>query len=162
MNNEKVKRDDWKTEKPPGDLKRLAIEREYTQEEYEEMLLGFKPQVMEDKWFIYSEDDWLYFYRSWTGKFYGKVRLEKKGDRFVISEAWVSNLNDLGKDASRILEYLIDRILLGREIKMLYSDPLVNFGYFGRHRSRREPAIEPFTIELSDKSAESDNDQNNR
>ena len=28
---------------------------------------GFLPSQMEDKWFIYCEDDKVFFHRSWTG-----------------------------------------------------------------------------------------------
>lgn len=28
---------------------------------------GFKPRDMDDRWFDYSEDGWVYFVRSWTG-----------------------------------------------------------------------------------------------
>ena len=28
---------------------------------------GHIPEMMEDKWFIYWQDDRLFFHRSWTG-----------------------------------------------------------------------------------------------
>jgi len=29
--------------------------------------MGLVPEEIEDKWFIYWEDDTLFFHRSWTG-----------------------------------------------------------------------------------------------
>jgi len=29
---------------------------------------GFIPKTMEDKWYIYSKDNWLFFHRAWTGQ----------------------------------------------------------------------------------------------
>jgi len=46
---------------------------------------------MEDKWFIYFENGWLYFHRSWTGFGIYKAQLKKEpdGNGNSISEFWV-------------------------------------------------------------------------
>lgn len=38
-----------------------------TTKEYARLSLGLIPEEMEDKWFIYLEDNKLYCHRSWTG-----------------------------------------------------------------------------------------------
>lgn len=38
-----------------------------TAKEYARLSLGLIPEEMEDKWFIYLEDNKLYCHRSWTG-----------------------------------------------------------------------------------------------
>ena len=43
-------------------------------EQYNNLKKGLIPKEMEDKWFIYFEDNWLYFHRSWTG--YGQYKAE--------------------------------------------------------------------------------------
>jgi hypothetical protein len=39
----------------------------FTEEQYRRLQKGFVPTAMEDKWFIYCENDCLHFHRSWTG-----------------------------------------------------------------------------------------------
>ena len=39
----------------------------YSKEEFEQIKRGIVPEEMEEKWFIYFEDDKLYFHRSWSG-----------------------------------------------------------------------------------------------
>ena len=39
----------------------------FTEEQYHRLQKGLIPTAMEDKWFIYCENDCLHFHRSWTG-----------------------------------------------------------------------------------------------
>jgi hypothetical protein len=39
----------------------------YSVSDFNRIKKGFNPAVMEDKWFIYVEEDILYMHRSWTG-----------------------------------------------------------------------------------------------
>ena len=39
----------------------------YSKEEFEQIKCGIVPEEMEEKWFIYFEDDKLYFHQSWSG-----------------------------------------------------------------------------------------------
>jgi len=50
------------------------------------MRQGFVPADMDDRWFIFFEDGWLYFHRSWTGACIFGLRLDGAG----IVEGWVS------------------------------------------------------------------------
>ena len=75
---------------------------------------------MEDKWFVFEDDGWLYFHRSWTGYGVYWVRLFDKPTGGDIVEAWVSRDRDQYKGASaeddvRRLSQLIDVLLLQRE-----------------------------------------------
>ena len=62
-----IRRSDWKTK--PLTLKRekLGYEKFFSDADAEKLLNGYKPRDMDDKWFVYSEDGWIYFVRSWTG-----------------------------------------------------------------------------------------------
>jgi len=46
----------------------------FSEGQYEILKKGLIPEEMEDKWFIYFENNWLYFHRSWTG--YGIFKAE--------------------------------------------------------------------------------------
>lgn len=96
----------------PTDAKQLNIEGAYTTEEYINIMRGYIPSSMDERWFIYWERDWAYFHRSWTLCPIYKVNFEKTGARYRIKEAWANNeqkkfggLNV--EEAAQTLEFLI-------------------------------------------------------
>ena len=110
--------DNWLWVRPmPESRKRLPVEREFSPEEYEQISLGIIPHGMDDRWFIFLEEDWLYFHTSGTGLCIYQCRLEKRGDRYLLAEAWVNRDSDqYGRidddyDAT-LLRRLIDDYLL--------------------------------------------------
>lgn len=74
---------------------------------------------MEDRWFIFLEDEWLYFYRSWSGYCVYGARLTKKSTGALLNDAWVNADKDqyeLSEPAEekKFLETLISNILLNK------------------------------------------------
>ncbi len=47
--------------------KKIAIALRFTERQYAKLIKGLIPKQMEDKWFVFYADNWLYFHRSWTG-----------------------------------------------------------------------------------------------
>ena len=80
-------------------------------------MLGVIPEQMEDKWFIYHEDGWLRFHRSWTGAFIYALRLEGTPSGVRVAESWVNrdrqhyNADDTAYDR-KLVRFLIDAFLL--------------------------------------------------
>jgi hypothetical protein len=68
----------------------LDLDRTCTDEEYQLLSLGVIPQVMEDKWSIYLDGDWLFFYPSWTRYCTYHARLAHEDGIYQIAEAWVN------------------------------------------------------------------------
>ena len=64
---ERATRESWKILPLPEKRVEIPFERTFTADEYQELARGVIPQEMEDKWFIFCENDVLYFHRSWTG-----------------------------------------------------------------------------------------------
>ena len=62
-----VKKSDWKTLEMPGQTAKFVINMTLNDDEKECLKEGHKPQEMEDKWFMYYEDNKLFIHRSWTG-----------------------------------------------------------------------------------------------
>src|SRR5579883_2843476 len=91
MSTEKATRDSWKRIPMPEKKVRLEVDQTFSQEEYERLQLGRIPQQMEDKWFIYFEDNWLFFHRSWTGYCVYQVRLEPWKEGCKIVEVWAND-----------------------------------------------------------------------
>lgn len=63
----KAQKSDWKTEEMLLETETFLMEIELSESEYELLQNGVIPHEMEDKWFIYFEEDTLYIHRSWTG-----------------------------------------------------------------------------------------------
>jgi hypothetical protein len=67
---------DWKVLPMPRRTQAVRIDHRYTAEEMDRIRLGFWPQLMEEKWFVFWEDPYLYLHRSWTGLLLFRVRFE--------------------------------------------------------------------------------------
>jgi hypothetical protein len=103
----------------PESSSRLPFERTFSQEECDRISWGFIPVEMEDKWFVFLEDDELFLHRSWTGYCIYQLRLQRGERGYSVVEAWVNrdpsqygNVDD-GYDAA-LLGALIDNLLLGK------------------------------------------------
>lgn len=106
--------------------KRIAIDLHLTDKQFSKMINGLIPQQMEDKWFIYYENEWLYFHRSWTGNGIYKAKLNKENDGYSITEFWAERNQEKYKnedDNSDIenFSFLIARGLLGIDLRNIYS-----------------------------------------
>lgn len=107
----------WKLLEPPSEREDLKLQALFTDADAEVMMQGFVPKQMEDKWFIYFEDGWLRFHRSWTGAFIYAVRLDGSPMGVRVTESWVNRspqqyaLKDTDYDR-KLVTYLIDSVLL--------------------------------------------------
>jgi hypothetical protein len=75
---------------------------------------------MEDKWFIYFEDDWLFLHRSWTGHLIFWLEFKKNGESVSVVDSWVNRVPDqyLSDDVEydrQMVRFLIDALLLGKK-----------------------------------------------
>ena len=123
--NEKATKETWKNI-PIDNPKRIDIDLIFTDKQFSKLTMGLIPQQMEDKWFIYYEDEWLYFHRSWTGNGMYKAKLNKVADGYSIKEFWVEeNLEKYkNEDYNTDIEtfsFLIARGLLGIDVRNIYS-----------------------------------------
>ncbi|WP_226990057.1 ADP-ribosylglycohydrolase family protein [Cellulophaga baltica] len=73
-------KDKWKTI-PMDNPKRLDVSIFLNFEQLNKLKLGLVPNQMEDKWFVYFNNDNIYFNRSWTGYeiFKAKLNLNENG-----------------------------------------------------------------------------------
>jgi hypothetical protein len=119
-NHERASKNSWKTIPLVDTATKLSVEKSYHSEQWDRILHGSIPDVMEDKWFIYEEDYWLYIHRSWTGIGIFKAHFSVQDESIVLDEAYV-DADALGENLIRkekyadFLYWLIDRFLLGKE-----------------------------------------------
>lgn len=101
-------RESWENQPMPVRRERLDFDRVFTSEEFAKIKAGHIPQEMEDKWFIFFEDNWLYFHRSWTGYCIFQMRLDEGANGWHVAEAWVSRVESQFRaiDTKEALELL--------------------------------------------------------
>ena len=90
----KATRELWQTRVMPEKKSLLEFRSHFSQAEFALLSLGIVPKQMEDKWFIFFEEPWLYFHRSWTGDCIFQLRLKPDGDGYCVAEAWVNRNRD--------------------------------------------------------------------
>jgi hypothetical protein len=73
-------RQSWANLHPlPDERSPLSLQREFAVEEFEQMRRGFIPERMEEKWFIFCEENTLFFHRSWSGYCIFQLSLKREG-----------------------------------------------------------------------------------
>ncbi|HLJ87791.1 MAG TPA: hypothetical protein VKZ53_13280 [Candidatus Angelobacter sp.] len=88
-------------------------------EQFSRLKDGLIPKQMEDKWFIYYEEPYLFFHRGWTGQPVYRVKLQRLNDGAETTEAlWSKELaKDSGLDReyqAHLIDFLISNLLLGQ------------------------------------------------
>lgn len=120
-NSEPATRQSFSNVQPlPQQRATLSFERSFTEAEYEQIGRGVIPESMDDRWFIFLEDDVLYFHRSWTGFCIYQVRLKKEDAQYRVVEALVNrdatqfSSTDDAHDVDLLTFVIEDIILRGR------------------------------------------------
>ncbi len=116
-NNEIATKDTWNII-PTDNPKHLEIYLEITESQFNKMKNGLIPEEMEDKCFIYYEEGFLYFHRSWTGNGLYKAKISKEPIGLIIRDFWVER--NVEKYSS--LDDEVDRTTL----KLFISNGLLN------------------------------------
>jgi len=126
----------WQHKPLPDARAPLPYERRFTAEEHARVAAGLVPLQTDDKWFIYFEEGLLRLHRAATGACIYGVHLstnEAEGDAAadgsVVTAAWVSRATgeytrtDDAYDV-RLLSFLVDRLLLGKQAAFPVPDAI--------------------------------------
>ena len=112
-----AQRNDWKTQILPSSSKLIMVDQSYSKSEFEKIIVGTIPEEMEDKWFIFLEDDSLYLHRSWTGFCIYKMQLKLIEGEYIVADVLANRdpeqykTVDINYD-TEILNSLIENFLL--------------------------------------------------
>ncbi len=107
----------WQITPLPAARAPFCFTNRYDAADYARITHGLIPQTMDDRWFVYHADGWVYFHRSWSGYCIYQVRFSPDGDHFRAVEAWANRdpaqfrRADTAADADD-LERLIEHYLL--------------------------------------------------
>ena len=109
--------DKWKSLPMPSQRKEIPYTESFTPQEAARIRKGFIPRAMEDKWFIHSQDDRVFFHRSWTGYCIFEIGLTLNGETFIVTEAWANRNAEQyratsDEDDAKLLASLIHNKLL--------------------------------------------------
>jgi hypothetical protein len=115
-------RNSWKTLPLPTKIEPLGFSALYDDAEADRLRLGLIPGAMEDKWFIFFDEGWLFFHRSWTGACIYGVRLDGSPNGVRVIDSWVNRDSDQYKCTDlaydrKLVEFIIDAFLLGKSAK---------------------------------------------
>ncbi len=89
----------------------------FDDEQFSRLKEGHIPQGMDDKWFIYYEEPYLFLHRSWTGRPVYRIALKCLQNGAEVTEAlWSKDLaNDSKLDIQyqvRLIDFLVSNLLL--------------------------------------------------
>lgn len=113
-----AKKSDWRTKDLPSQHTSIVLDRSFAPYEMQRLRAGLLPGEMEDKWFIYWEDNTLFFHRSWTGFCLYVVHFVQEGEWFRMCSAEVNRKSEQYKEThdaedAGTISHLIDVLLLG-------------------------------------------------
>jgi len=134
---------DWKTLPLPKSRSTIRLDRLFSAQEMERIRQGLIPEQMEDKWFLYWQDDRLFFHRSWTGLCIFVVRFAPEGESYRMLEAEVNrDPEQYGQTSddedAHMISTLIDLLLLQRSAD-LGDEPLAQWKLVGRAMLGQHP-----------------------
>jgi hypothetical protein len=110
-------RTSWKHE-PFTNGTSFPCQRTFSDEEFAKIRNGLIPLGMEDQWFIFYEEPYLYFHRSWTGRPCYRLKLAPATQGRQVSQAAFVISADRTLDFSyqaALLDFLISNLLLGED-----------------------------------------------
>ena len=107
-----VKKSDWKTLDMPIENETFILEKALSSDEIEMIKEGYRPQEMEDKWFMYYEEGKLYIHRSWTGFCIIIVHISETGMMEVTVNRNLEQHKETDVEKNKImLDILLNRLI---------------------------------------------------
>lgn len=119
MNKRIAAKDDWKLKPLPKARALIDYHPVFSKEQFERIRRGNIPESMDDHWFIYYAEPWLFWHRSWTGYGIYGMRLESLPDGYRVAETWAS------RNAKQYMEnpQPAEEIILFNELFGIYFPP---------------------------------------
>ena len=108
-------RTSWPTKPLPSRTEGLDYVATFSHAQFVLLRQGFVPASKDDRWFVFFEEDWLYFHRSRGGACIYALRLDRLGEGAKVGRSWVNRNPD--EHAARLLD--LDRAVLAGLIRHL-------------------------------------------
>lgn len=122
MNNYSANRTSWHKVKPLSQIyKNISLERRFSLDEYKIISQGYIPNSLDDKWFIFIEENIMFIYNSRAGTCIYQIIFQKSDDHYEIINVLVNrdpkeyiNTNEI-YDLHQV-DFIIDWFLLGKSV----------------------------------------------
>ena len=103
----------WKTERMPRtDISKVNVDIILSEEDMEIIRKGHIPEAMEDHWFMFCDDEFIRYYRSWTGMCAFEAHYHKKFDHYIVDELCINQaLAEFGVNGDKSGEALFTYLL---------------------------------------------------
>ncbi len=108
----------------------IEFSKYFSRIEFERLTYGLNPSSMEEKWIIIYDNEQIYFYRSWPPyNLIFRIKLLKNEDcfyfsKFEISLEFLNTKWNSSEYSVKLLNYLIERLLLGRLLNFPFPDQI--------------------------------------
>ena len=119
----------WKNY-PIDKPERIEIALRFTGRQFSRLKKGFIPKQMEEKWFIFYENNWLYFHRSWTGFGIFSAQLINEQGSYVIKEFWAERNKEKYKNESAKVDIETISFLIAGELLRLNAGNIFDDQHF--------------------------------
>ena len=92
FNGEIATKDSWKTDPMPYEnVSRLQMGITMTDEDMGIIRRGHIPEAQEDHWFMYCDDEYIRYYRSWTGMCAFEAHYTRVDDHWLIDSLTINH-----------------------------------------------------------------------
>ncbi len=115
-------KNDWKNKPMPEERISIGLNKKVSEAEIKEIEKGLIPLEMEDKWFIFCEQNRIYCHRSWTGDCIYIAEYKEIADnefeigKLIINrnpEQYQSDDVDADKD---LFVFVLERLFLDKDV----------------------------------------------
>jgi hypothetical protein len=116
----------------------IPFQPEFSQAEFDQIVQGFEPQAMEDKWAVIFQEPYLNFVRSWTGIGIYRLEFQQTAAGYKVVSA-VMNRERLESDgieySAALVDFLLSNLLLGLSKPFPKRDDMANdpLGLYQHH-----------------------------
>jgi len=139
---EKATRESWDVMEMPSQNITLPAQILVSTESMEILRMGHIPEVQEDHWFMYCDDDTIHYYRSWTGLCIYEAHYIKLNDSdFVIDALTINRDPDQYNETDSSADFELFMVLISSEIG---HDPAEHWKeYFKNKTGAEKEKIQP-------------------
>lgn len=104
---------DWKTVELSGNIQEYPLDRSFPTNDSELLQQGFIPKTINDRWFIYSENNKIYIHNSWSGTCRYVISFCKKRKKIVLTSFTTGKISQKELPHERkAINHIIDTVLL--------------------------------------------------
>lgn len=113
----------WKVLPMPTAREEIGLRLQLDDAQLAVLRRGLIPRDMDDRWFMFVEDDWLYVHRSWTGACIFAVQFRAKDRGAGVANAWASRDTEQYRSPGAEHDMQLLRELIFSQLTMPSSRP---------------------------------------